>query len=384
MPEFTVVDHIPRRLERGDWDYPKAGDPNPGVKLASSAPRRRAGVGELDRYAPRQHPDRERQLDARQQPRRLPGAEPRADVARPEQRRRSTAATRRRCSARPPRPGSSDNGAPTWLKDGSFLWVSERSGWKHIYHYKRRRHAGAAGHHRRVGSAHVPRRRRAGDGPTSRAPSAATSAATSIASSSTARGLTRLSRTAGTHGATLQSGLRALPRPLERPPHARRRCACTQPTARRARVVESNKSRDLAECAWCKPEFLQVKTRDGFAMEAMLVQPAELRASRKVAGDAVHLRRPVRAAGGATMGRPVQHVHQLLAAQRHRRVDLRQPLRQRQGRQSAWTSTSTSASRSCATSRTASPGCKQAAVGRRQPLRRSTAGATAASWPPTR
>lgn len=26
-------------------------------------------------------------------------------------------------------------GDPVWLKDGSFLWLSERSGWKHIYHY---------------------------------------------------------------------------------------------------------------------------------------------------------------------------------------------------------------------------------------------------------
>ena len=24
---------------------------------------------------------------------------------------------------------------PIWLKDGSFLWLSERSGWRHIYHY---------------------------------------------------------------------------------------------------------------------------------------------------------------------------------------------------------------------------------------------------------
>ena len=27
------------------------------------------------------------------------------------------------------------NGKPLWLKDGSFLWLSERDGYKHIYHY---------------------------------------------------------------------------------------------------------------------------------------------------------------------------------------------------------------------------------------------------------
>jgi dipeptidyl-peptidase-4 len=33
VPEFTVVDHIPARLEVEEWDYPKAGDPNPLVRL---------------------------------------------------------------------------------------------------------------------------------------------------------------------------------------------------------------------------------------------------------------------------------------------------------------------------------------------------------------
>ena len=28
-----------------------------------------------------------------------------------------------------------ENGNPVWLKDGSFLWFSERSGFKHLYRY---------------------------------------------------------------------------------------------------------------------------------------------------------------------------------------------------------------------------------------------------------
>ena len=27
------------------------------------------------------------------------------------------------------------NGPIHWLDDGSFLWLSERDGWKHLYHY---------------------------------------------------------------------------------------------------------------------------------------------------------------------------------------------------------------------------------------------------------
>src|SRR5262249_36537054 len=30
-----------------------------------------------------------------------------------------------------------DPGDPTFLKDGSFLLLSERSGWKHVYHFER-------------------------------------------------------------------------------------------------------------------------------------------------------------------------------------------------------------------------------------------------------
>src|SRR5204863_2473713 len=31
---------------------------------------------------------------------------------------------------------SEDTVPPLWLKDGSFLWLSDRSGWTHAYHYK--------------------------------------------------------------------------------------------------------------------------------------------------------------------------------------------------------------------------------------------------------
>ena len=38
------------------------------------------------------------------------------------------------------KPASSGSAAddvtlPSWLKDGSFLWLSDRSGWRHLYHY---------------------------------------------------------------------------------------------------------------------------------------------------------------------------------------------------------------------------------------------------------
>ena len=42
-----------------------------------------------------------------------------------------------------------ENGNPIWLKDGSFLWFSERSGFKHLYRYSADGELLEAGHHRR-------------------------------------------------------------------------------------------------------------------------------------------------------------------------------------------------------------------------------------------
>jgi dipeptidyl-peptidase 4 len=136
VPEFTVVDHIPRRLTVETWDYPKPGDPNPGVKVGVvSAAGGTPAWADLDRYSPLQFlvvnvswlPDGSRvvfQVQDREQTW--------LDL--------NTAALAgddtKRLLRETTRAWVSENGAPLWLKDGTFLWVSERTGWKHIYHYK--------------------------------------------------------------------------------------------------------------------------------------------------------------------------------------------------------------------------------------------------------
>ena len=81
--------------------------------------------------------DRRRGLDARRGAGRLPGAGPRADLARP--RRSPTPTTRRAAdaaSARRRRPGSSRTAARRWL-EGRLVPVAQRAhGWKHLYHYR--------------------------------------------------------------------------------------------------------------------------------------------------------------------------------------------------------------------------------------------------------
>ena len=88
---------------------------------------------------------------------------------------------------------------PIWLKDGSFLWLSERSGWRHFYHYTADGIAHPAGHAAangksgaRMGSI------RPGRGSISRRRRTARSVSTCIAFGSTASELQRISTVDGT------------------------------------------------------------------------------------------------------------------------------------------------------------------------------------------
>ena len=170
------------------------------------------------------------------------------------------------CCAKRRKAWVNDNGNPIWLKDGSFLWFSERTGFKHLYRYRRdgsarfgrvtdgrwevrtlygvdeergvasTSHAGAQPSHRHRHLPHRSRRARASRGyrgPTAR-----------IAPSSIRR-----SRATSTCGATS-------PR--------RRRCGSIALTAPRVRVIDANSVPALAQYRLSKPEFVEVQARDGF------------------------------------------------------------------------------------------------------------------------
>ena len=132
---------------------------------------------------------------------------------------------------------------------------------------------------------------------------------------------------------------------------------------------------------WPKPEFLQVKTRDGFVMEAMMIKPPDFDPSRRYPVYQFTYGGPARASRCATRwGGTEYHVppaaRAAAASSSGSATTAPRAARapSRRGR-----STGTSASSSCATSRTAWRGSKQAAVGRRDRASASTAGATAAS-----
>lgn len=135
VPEFTVVDHIPLDQKVEVTPYPKAGDPNPIVKLGV------VGVAGGDirwidtyKYQPEDFlitrvtwtPDNKKVVYQAQNREQtfldLNFSDPRTGATSTVIHETSRAWV-----------ATIDN--PTWLKDGTFLWLSERSGWQHIYHY---------------------------------------------------------------------------------------------------------------------------------------------------------------------------------------------------------------------------------------------------------
>ncbi len=134
--KFTVLDQIPIRQRVEETPYPKAGDPNPKVKLGlvavaggpvrwvdlrdyseTSALIIRAGWTPDGRHAYFYVQDRAQTwLDFCTVP--AEGGEP------------------KRLFRETTKAWVDDPGEPTYLKDGSFLLASERTGWKHFYHFE--------------------------------------------------------------------------------------------------------------------------------------------------------------------------------------------------------------------------------------------------------
>jgi dipeptidyl aminopeptidase/acylaminoacyl peptidase len=137
VKKLTVVDHLPVNQRVEETPYPKAGFPNPLVKLGVVA----AGGGpvrwvELDDYSPTAS------LITR-----VGWTPDSGNVFFYVQDRAQTwldFCTAGRVGGAPTKllrettkAWVDDPGDPTFLKDGSFLLLSERSGWRHVYHFEK-------------------------------------------------------------------------------------------------------------------------------------------------------------------------------------------------------------------------------------------------------
>ena len=175
---------------------------------------------------------------------------------------------------------SEDQTMPTWLKDGSFVWLSSRSGFSHAYHYSA---DGTLLKAVTSGRWEV----RAIDGVDEQNGWMYFSATERTATSDDiyrvkldGSGLTRLSQAAGNHSADFSPSFAYY---IDRssavmaPPQARLHRA----DGRDVRVLHSNVVEAFAEYKLSTPEFVQVKTRDGFTMEAMMIKPPDFDPQRK-------------------------------------------------------------------------------------------------------
>lgn len=280
VPEFTVVDHIPARLTVEEWDYPKAGDPNPLVKLGVLPV-----IGghvqwvNLSKYAAMEFlivnvswtPDSSRvvyHVQDREQTWLDVNIVTTSGESPNTMFRETTKAW------------VDPIGPPMWLKDGSFLWLSDRSGFRHVYRYP--------------GPKRDPQQLTRGEwdirsfhgvdedggwmyfSASERSPIGVDVYRARLDGTN----MTRLVERAGTHRATFSPELSLFIdawSDLTTPPQVRLHRA----DGREVRTLHESQIPQLANLRLAQPELLQVKTRDGFVMEAMLIRPANFDPSRK-------------------------------------------------------------------------------------------------------
>jgi len=280
VPEFTVVDHIPYDQKLEVTAYPKAGDPNPLVKLAVV----NAAGGDI------------RWIDTfKYQPSdllisRITWTPDSKKVVYQAQNREQTFLD---VNFADPKDGKSANvihetskawvainEQPLWLKDGSFIWASERNGWEHLYHYST---DGKLLRQITDGKWEV----RSIEG-VDEANGFIYFTATEHSDIAThgyrikldGTGLARLTKTEGSHRVDLSPANNYFIdtwSDLNTPSQVR----LYDSSGKLVRVIAENKVDVLGQYKLGNAELMQVKTRDGFLMEAMMIKPPDFDARKK-------------------------------------------------------------------------------------------------------
>jgi dipeptidyl-peptidase-4 len=281
VPNFVVVDHIPYEQKVEDTPYPKTGDPNPIVKLGVV----NAAGGDVRWVDTYKYPAEDRLIV------RVGWSPDGKKVVYQAQNREQSFLDLN--SANPDDGKSStmfresskawvevvDDGL-RYLKDGSFLWLSDRSGWRHIYHY------GADGK--------LIKQVTNGDWDVRSVDEVDEGKGTIYFSSSEhsfianseysikldGSGLNRLTTAEGNHRATFNSNASHFIdswNDVNTPTQVR----LYDSAGKLVRAIDENKIDALKQYKFGKVEFMNVKTRDGFTMEAMMIKPPDFDPSKK-------------------------------------------------------------------------------------------------------
>jgi dipeptidyl-peptidase-4 len=280
VPEYTVVDHIPYRPNVEITDYPKAGDPNPVARLGIAGITGGEPVwADLAGYSGGDFlivnvdwaPDNA-QVVAQIQDREQTWLDLNLVSARNGQIRRVLRETTKAWV--------NENGNPVWLRDGSFLWISERTGFRHFYHYRT-----DGTQVRQVTSGRWDVRTLYGANEESRQLYFAGTERSNIGMDVyriglDGAGLTRLSQAAGWHRAIFNAGYTQYVdvwSDLTTPTQVRLHRADGTET----RVIDANRVESLSQFRLSTPELVQVKARDGFVMDALMIKPPDFNPARR-------------------------------------------------------------------------------------------------------
>jgi dipeptidyl-peptidase 4 len=280
VPEFTVIDHIPYDQNVELTPYPKAGDPNPIVKLGVVS----AAGGEIRWVDTFKYQPSDLLIS------RVTWSPDSKNVVYQAQNREQTFLDVNFADARD---GKSQNVIheaskawvainenPIWLKDGSFIWASERSGWEHLYHYS------ADGKLlRQITDGNWEVRAIEGVDETNGFIYFTAMEHNPIAPHAyriklDGTGLTRLTMTEGTHRVDVSPAFNYFVdtwSDLNTPSQVR----LYDTTGKLVRVVAENKVDALQQYKLGRAELLHVKTRDGFVMEAMMIKPPDFDPRKK-------------------------------------------------------------------------------------------------------
>ena len=278
--EFTVVDHIPYRQNVEVTPYPKAGDPNPVVQLGVIN-----AAGGATRWIDTYKYQPSDLLIVR-----VSWTPDSQKVVYQAQNREQTFLDLNFADAKDGKSNTVvretskawveviDN--PHWLKDGTLLWDSTRNGWHHLYHYTQDGKlirqvtdgkwevSSLGGVDEDKGVLYITATEHSHIAPQP------------YRIKLDGTGLTRLTKEEGSHRMVLSPSRTHFIdfwSDLNTPTQTR----IYDTNAGLVRVIEENKVDVLRQYKLARPELLQVKTRDGFVMEAMMIKPPDFKPGKK-------------------------------------------------------------------------------------------------------